>query len=480
MYDLIIIGAGITGCATARELAKYRLKVAVLEAHDDIACGTTKANSAIIHSGHSTKPGSRMAEYNVRGNRLYPALCQELDIPFKLNEHLMLAFTEDDLPRLQAVYEDGLANGVTGLKMLTTAETLALEPNVNPTITGSLLATTGGIICPYQAAIACAENAAINGTEFFFNAKVTQLKREADGTFSVQTADGRAFQARAVLNAAGVHADAINNMLSEHKLKIIPRIGEYWMIDKNYANAFQRTIFQVPGPMGKGILVSPTVDGTVLVGPTAQDVEDADDVSTTAAGLQQVLEVARRSWPTLPRGAFITTFAGMRAHLSSHDFVLGEMPDVPLAFNAAGIESPGLTSAPAIAQDLAVEIAGRLNAPCNGEYRTGRPPVYRFREMTAAERRDAIARDPGFARVVCRCETVTEAEIRDAIRRPVGATSVDGIKRRTRAGMGRCQAGFCLPRTLEILAEELHCTVNEITKFGGASRYITGNLFEEH
>ena len=305
---------------------------------------------------------------------------------------------------------------------------------------------------------------------------MTQVRRVEDGTFVVETADGRTRQARAILNAAGVHADAINNQLSERKLRIRPRAGDYWMLDRRLADSFTYTIFQVPGPLGKGVLVSPTVDGTLIVGPTARDIEDGDDTATTAAGLQAAFETARRSWPELPRDAFITTFAGVRAHLESHDFVLGEMPDVPLAFNAAGIESPGLTSAPAIAVDLAQEMAARLGARPNGSWRPGRPPVRRFREMSDEERREAIASDPDFSRVVCRCELVTEAEIRAAIRRPLGARSVDAVKRRTRAGMGRCQSGFCLPRTMEILAEELHCPLSDITKMGGASRILTGEL----
>ncbi|MBP5641317.1 MAG: NAD(P)/FAD-dependent oxidoreductase, partial [Victivallales bacterium] len=237
-YDIIIIGAGVVGAATARELSRWKLRTAVLEAKDDVACGTTKANSAIVHSGHSTKPGSLMAKYNVRGNRLYKGICDELDVPFLRNTHLMIGFSDDDIPRLQKVYDDGVANGVTGLKMLTRDETLALEPNLNPEITGSLLAETGAIVCPYELTIALAENANINGVEFHFNSKVTGVKRREDGKYEIMLADGRSFVSRAVLNAAGVHSDAINNFVSERKLQIIPRIGEYWMLDKNYASAF--------------------------------------------------------------------------------------------------------------------------------------------------------------------------------------------------------------------------------------------------
>lgn len=475
-YDIIIIGAGIVGCATARELSRRALSTLVLEAFDDVACGTTKANSAIVHSGHSTQPGSLMAHYNLRGNALYKELCEELDIPYRQNGHLTLALSEDELPRLEKVLAQGRANGVPDVQWLSREETLRREPKLNPAVCAAVYAPSGAIVCPYECAQALAESAAINGVQFEFNARVNSIQRQEDGTFVLGTADGRQYRARAILNAAGVHCDVINNMLSEHKLKVCPRAGDYWMLDKSLAGSFKHTIFQVPGPLGKGVLVSPTVDGTLLVGPTARDIDDGDDTSTTAGGLQQAFETARRSWPDLPRQAFITTFCGVRAHLEGHEFVLGEMPDVPLAFNAAGVESPGLTSAPAIAQDLARDIAERLGANPNDQWRPGRPPVPRFREMSEEERQQAIARDGDFARVVCRCELVTEAEIRAAIRRPLGARSVDAVKRRTRAGMGRCQAGFCLPRTMEILAEELHCSLDEITKRGGSSQILTGEL----
>ena len=266
-------------------------------------------------------------------------------------------------------------------------------------------------------------------------------------------------------------------MVSEEKHHITARRGEYYIVDKNYRDAFRSTIFQLPTKMGKGVLIAPTVDGTILIGPTADDIPDKDDTRTTAAGLARVLERAKLSWPTLPTRAFITTYAGVRAHAETDDFVLGEPADAPLFFNALGVESPGLSAAPALGEYLAEAVAERLGAKPNPAFDPIRPGIPKFREMTDAEREAAIARDPDYAKIVCRCELVTEAEIRAAIRRPVGARTVDGIKRRTRAGMGRCQAGFCLPRTMELLAEELAVPELSITKCGGESRYLESSLF---
>ena len=475
MIDVVIIGAGVTGCAIARELSKLRLSVAVYERGEDVCNGTSKANSAIIHSGHSTKPGSNMARMNVAGNAMYTAICDELDVPLKRIGSLNVAFSPEQLPGLDKLLADGKANGVPDMRIIDADELHRMEPCLAPEACGALLAQTSGIICPYELTIALAENAAINGVEFHRSTPVKSVAK-IDGGWLVALEDGCAVQCRAVVNAAGVYSDIFNNMVSERKIHVIPRKGEYWMVDKSYANSFKHTIFQLPGPMGKGILVSPTVDGTLILGPTAQDIDDKDDTDTTTDGLANVSATAVKIWPSMPRNAFITTFAGIRAHLASHDFVLGEPDDAPFFFNAAGIESPGLTSAPAIAQELAAQIADRLGAKRKDDYRPGRPQVVRFRELDNAARAKLIEKDAAFGRIVCRCETVTEAEVRASIRRPVGARSIDGVKRRTRSGMGRCQGGFCMPRVLAILAEELKCSPLEITKCGGKSFILTDKL----
>ena len=477
MLDVLVIGGGVVGCAIARELSRWHLSVALYESKDDIGCGTSKANSAIIHSGHSAKPGSEMARLNVLGNAMYPALCEELDVTFRLNGSFNVAYSEDELPGLDKLMADGAANGVPGLRIVRREELRAMEPNLGPEAIAAVYAPTCGTICPFELVAALAENASSNGVSFHRGKGIATVERDGDA-WACTTVNGEVIRARAVANAAGLYSDVFNNQVSARKLKIIPRKGEYWMIDRAYADAFHSTIFTIPGKMGKGILVSPTVDGTIIIGPTAEDVEDKEDVATTAAGLAKVLTTARRTWPAMPNNAFITTFAGLRSHLESHDFVLGEPEDAPGFFNAAGIESPGLTSAPAIGVELATAIARRLGAEPNADFQPKRPRQVRFHRLNTAERAELARKDPAYGRIVCRCESVTEGEVRDAIRRPVGARSIDGVKRRTRAGMGRCQGGFCMPRVLQILAEELGVSPLEITKDGGASRILTGMLHD--
>lgn len=475
-YDVILIGGGVVGCAVARELARYDLSVALLEKTADVCNGQSKANTAIVHGGYDAAPSSNKAKFNVRGNAMFERVAQELSVPFSRNGSLVVAFEEGGLPALMELKRRGEANGVKGLAILGREALIAREPNLNPEACAALDVPTGGIVCPYELTVAYAENAAQNGVAFFRETPVTAVSRSADGCWRVETRRG-AFMARAVVNCAGVHSAEFNNMVSEEKHCITARRGEYYIVDKNYRDAFRSTIFQLPTAMGKGVLIAPTVDGTILIGPTADDIPDKDDTRTTAAGLARVLERAKRSWPTLPERAFITTYAGVRAHAETDDFILGEPADAPLFFNALGVESPGLSAAPALGEFLAQAVAERLGAKPNPAFIPIRPGIPKFRDMTDAQREAAIARDPDYAKIVCRCELVTEAEIRAAIRRPVGARTVDGVKRRTRAGMGRCQAGFCLPRTLELLAEELAVPELSITKCGGESRYLKSDLF---
>jgi glycerol-3-phosphate dehydrogenase len=476
IYDVLIIGGGVIGCAIARELARFDLSIALLEKHSDVAEGTTKANSAIVHAGYDAKPGSHKARTNVAGNLVFEQLCRELDVPYRRNTSIVVAFSDNDLPGLQELLDRGRRNGVPGLRILNQAELRSREPNIGPAARGALLAETGGICCPYELTIALATQAVLNGVRLELNCQVQSVNR-AEGSFSLQTSRG-AFAGRILINAAGVFADEINNQLSEDKFKIIPRRGEYWMIDKTFATTFAATIFQLPTAMGKGVLVTPTVEGTMIIGPTAEDIPGREDVRTTARGLEEILHVAALSWPNIPRRSIITTFAGIRAHADRNDFILGESPDVPGLINAAGIESPGLTSAPAIAAELAALAADRLQARRKAEFVPPWVLPARFRFMDNDQRRAAIAVDPACGRIICRCEQITEAEIRAAIRRPLGAVTLDGVKRRMRAGMGRCQGGFCTPRVLDILSEELGVSQLELTKFGGRSLILTGRVGE--
>lgn len=476
-YDVVVIGGGVVGCGTARELTRFRLGVALFEGAPDICAGQSKANTAIVHAGYDAKPGTNKAHFNVLGNAMFDALSAELGVPFERNGSLVVAFSQDDIPALQALAWRGATNGVRDLRVIDARELHAREPNVSEQAAAALFAPTGGITSPYELTFAYAENAARNGAHFFRDARVMDVQR-AEGGYIVRAA-GREVFARAVVNCAGVHADEINNLVSAEKLRITPRRGEYYLIDKKDGKRFQSAIFQLPTAMGKGVLVARTVENTLLLGPTADDIDDKDDHATTTEALSRVLERAARTWEDIPRRAFITAFSGVRAHCEQNDFVLGEPGDAPFFFNAAGIESPGLTAAPAIAVYLAQSVAQRLGASLNPAFDPIRRAIPPFREMSDEERARAIAANPDYAKIVCRCENVTEAEIRESIRRPVGARSVDGVKFRARAGMGRCQSGFCLTRVMEILAEELNIPEAEVTKSGGASKLVFGGIFEE-
>lgn len=477
MLDVIIIGGGVIGCAVARELSRYRLSVALLEKSADICNGQSKANTAIVHGGYDAKPGTQKAKFNVLGNRMFPATCAELDVPYINNTSLVISFRPEDLPALEALRQQGVENGVPELSIIGREELRRREPNVGSSACDALLVGTGGITCPYELTIAFAENAAVNGVQFFRGTAVTDLQAIRDG-WRVITNKG-AFESRTVVNCAGLYSDVINNKVSKEHFTITPRRGEYYLVDKKYKDAFHAAMFQLPTEMGKGILIASTVDGTVLIGPTAEDIERKDDTRTTASGLAKTLYYGSMTWENIPTRSFITTFSGLRAHCDRNDFILGEAPDAPGFYNAGGIESPGLTSSPAIGMYLAGMVAERLRARPKKNFDPIRHGIPKFRLMNAEERAAAIAANPDYARVVCRCETVTEAEIREAIRRPVGARTVDGIKRRTRAGMGRCQAGFCTPRTIEILCDELGLSPLGVSKEGGESRLIERYLFDE-
>ncbi|HBP37394.1 MAG TPA: FAD/NAD(P)-binding oxidoreductase [Clostridiales bacterium] len=477
MYDVCIVGGGVIGCAIARELARCELSIALLEKHSDVAEGTSKANSAIVHAGYDARPGTVKARTNIAGNAVFEAWCRELDVPFRRNTSLVVTFNTEGIFGLRELLERGRKNGVPGLHLLSQTELRAREPNIGPSACGALLAETGGICCPYELTIALAAQAVQNGVDLKLNCQVTSVRKNPAGGFLLQTSQGP-LNCRTLVNAAGVHADGINNQLSENRFRIIPRRGEYWMVDKAFGSAFSATIFQLPTAMGKGILVTPTVEGTVILGPTAEDIDNKEDTRTTAAKLEEILRVASLSWAQIPRKNFITAFAGVRAHPEHNDFILGEAPDVPGLFNAAGVESPGLTAAPAIAGELAGLVAARLGARNKAEYQPPWPAPKHFRSMSDSERQAAIAENPEYGRIICRCEQISEAEIRAAIRRPVGATTLDGVKRRTRAGMGRCQGGFCTPRVLHILSEELDVSPLELTKSGGLSKILTGRVGE--
>ena len=472
MYDVIIIGAGVTGCAVARYLSRYQGSALVLERAEDVCCGTSKANSAIIHAGFDAAHGSLMAKMNVQGSRMVPGLAKELDFPFRRNGSLVVCMSEEDMPRLQALYENGVKNGVEGLEIVDARRLHELEPNVSKNAVAALWAPTGGIVCPFNMTIALAENANANGVDFRFNTKVTGFTRGEEG-WTVHTEQGD-FRTRYVVNAAGVYADVLHNMVSARKLHITPRRGDYCLLDRQVGGFVSHTVFQLPGKLGKGVLVSPTVHGNIIIGPTAIDIEDRDGTNTTAAGLEELISKAGISVDNLPIRQTITSFAGLRAHEDHHEFVIGEAEDAPGFVDCAGIESPGLTSAPAIGLTVAELLREKLGLREKEDFIATRKGLLDPKSLTWDAYQALIRENPAYGQIICRCEQVTEGEIIDAIRRPLGARSLDGVKRRTRAGMGRCQAGFCSPRVMEILARELGVSQAEITKCGGASRLIVG------
>ena len=470
-YDVTIIGGGVTGAAVARELSRYQLKTCLVERTEDVCSGTSKANSAIVHAGYDAATGSIKAAMNVEGNRLMGELSKDLDFSFRRNGSLVLCFSEDDRPALQALYERGIANGVPDLKIISGDEVRAMEPNVTDEVVAALYAPTGGIVCPFGLTIAMAENACDNGVEFKFLTEVTNITR-IEGGYQLSIKGKEDITTRFVVNAAGVYADVFHNMVSEHKIEIVPRKGDYCLLDQEAGKHVDKTIFQLPGKYGKGILVAPTIHGNLLIGPTATDIEDKEGTYTTAAELAEAMKKSAISVKNIPYRQVITSFSGLRAHEASDEFIIGEAAEG--FFDAAGIESPGLSSAPAIGLHLAKMIAEKAGAKEKTDFIATRKGIPHVSAMAREERAALIKERPDYGTIVCRCENVSEGEIVDSIRRTLGAKSLDGIKRRVRQGMGRCQAGFCTPRTMEILSRETGIPMEEICKNQPGSEMITG------
>lgn len=472
MTDIIIIGAGVSGAAIARELSRYKADVCVLEKEEDVCCGTSKANSGIVHSGIDAPHGTLMAKLNVLGNEMMEGLSRELDFPFKRNGSIVVCRDKDDIPEFQRLYENGVRNGVKGLRILTKSEVKELEPNIAEDVIAALFAPTGGIVCPFGLNIALAENANVNGVEFVFNTEVMDIKKEASG-FALHTNNG-IYHAKYVVNAAGVYADRFHNMVSSKKIHITPRKGEYCLLDKTAGSHVSSTVFAVPGKYGKGILTTPTVHGNLLVGPTANDIVDKEAVSTTREGLDEVIRKSGLNVKDIPYRQVITSFAGLRAHEEGHEFIVQEVEDAKGFIDCAGIESPGLTSAPAIGKMVADMLKDKMNLEENEDFVAVRKGILNPETLSKEERKQMIIANPSYGNIICRCEMISEGEIIDAIRRPLGAKSLDGVKRRTRAGMGRCQSGFCSPRTMEIISRELNISMEEVRKSGRNSKIIVG------
>jgi glycerol-3-phosphate dehydrogenase len=472
MFDVVIIGAGVIGCSVARELSKYKLHTCLIEKAADICEGTSKANSAIVHAGFDAKTGSLKGKLNAKGNSMFDKLSKELDFPFKRNGSLVLCFEESNIEKLNELKKQGEENGVPELRLLNKEEVKLFEPNLSEEVIAALYVPSGGIVCPYEMTVALAENAYMNGVEFKFEKEVRGIQKEKD-YFLIKT-QGEDIKAKLIINAAGLFSDSINNMVSDNKIKITPRKGEYCLFDKAVGGTVTRTIFQLPTKMGKGVLVTPTIDGNLLIGPNAVDVADKTNIATTAEGLEEILNKAKHTLKEVPMRYIITSFSGLRAHSENDDFIIGEAQDVENFINAAAIESPGLSSAPSIAKMIEDMVISKLSPMEKVDFNPIRKGIPKFRELNNEERQKLISSNDAYGRMVCRCEMVTEGEIVEAIRRPLGAKTLDGVKRRTRAGMGRCQAGFCTPKLVGILAKELNISQEEVTKFGRKSLLLVG------
>lgn len=462
MYDAIIIGAGISGTSLAFELSKQKGKVLLLEKENDVADGTTKANSAIMHAGYDPETGTLMAKYNVAGNKMIQSICKDLDVPCKPIGSLVVAFCEEEKKTLQAIYERGIKNGVEGMRIVESNELHEMEPNLNEQAIAALYAPSACIVNPWDLAIAYAETAVKNGVECKTNEEVIKIVQE-NTHFQVTTSKGT-YTGKTVINAAGVQCDVVAGMLCKAEYEIQPNKGEYYLLDKSQGTLAHHVIFQCPTKEGKGILVAPTVHGNLIVGPSSSDCED-DDVSTTQAALNLVKEKALKSIPNINFRENIRTFAGIRARRSDHgDFVIGEDKNIQGFYHIAAMQSPGLTSAPAIAKDIVKELQRKGYFLESKEDAVTTRKIVRFKEMSAQEREEYIKEHPAYGRIICRCETISEGEIIDALHRVIQPVSIDGIKRRCNAGMGRCQGGFCGPKVQEIMARELGVKQEDIVQ----------------
>ncbi len=476
MVKFAVIGAGVVGGMIARELTKYQAGVTILEAGSDVALGATRANSAIAHAGFDAKEGSLKARFNVRGSQMMEEVCSELGVKYKNNGSLVVGFNEEDRKTLEELRIRGEKNGVKGVRVIDRTEILELEPNIGETVTCALHAPTGAIICPYELCMAAVGNAMDNGAELLLDFKVVRMERCSEG-YEIFAEDGRSVTAEYVINAAGVHSDDIARLVGDESFSVHARRGEYMLLDKECGALVSCTVFRCPSKMGKGILVSPTVDGNLLLGPTAEDIDGKSDTKTTAEGFARIRGSAGEQVNGVNFGKVITSFSGLRSVGSTGDFIINS--PVRGFINVAGIESPGLTSAPAIAEYIPemIEKTG-VKLEKRADFNPKRKPAHWFGALSNEEKNKVIAEHPEYARIVCRCELVTEGEIREAIRTNPKARDIDGVKRRTRATMGRCQGGFCTPAIVEILAEELGIDYTSVTKFGGES-YINVSKTKE-
>lgn len=459
MLDVIVIGTGISGAFVARELSRFNLDVLVLEKNNDVSNETTMANSAIVHSGYDPEPGSNKAKYNVEGNAMYEKVCKELDCQFQQIGSLTVAVDDEQVETLKELAKRSAINKVP-VELLTREEALAIEPNLSDITKGALLAPTAAIVYPWELAIALMENAMDNGVNLKLNNEVTAIDK-IEGGYKVTTNEGT-YESKLIINCAGVFADKIHNMVAEKTFSITPRRGQYFVLDRTVGEHVKHVIFPCPSDKGKGVLVTPTTHGNLLIGPTSEVIQDKNGIQTTMDGLGYVRQHADLNVKNIPYHKVIRSFAGLRPSSDIHDFIIEEAKDAKGFIDVAGIESPGLASSPAIAKEVIRIVSECVDLTPMEDFNPIRKGYTTFAELTLEEKKEQITKNPMYGQIICRCETVTEGEIVDCIRRNAGATTIKGVKKRVRPGMGRCQGGFCEPLVLDILARELGVSVMDV------------------
>lgn len=472
MFDVTVIGGGVVGAMILRELSRYDLKICMLEKENDVCMGQSKANSGIVHAGYDAKENTLKAKFNVLGNKMMKGVCEELGVKYRNNGSLVVAFDDAQLRTVKELKERGEKNGVENMEIISREKLLEIEPKINENAVGALYAKSGGIVCPYNLTIAAIGNAMDNGAELKCDFEVVKLEKIAD-YYRVFSKNGETIESKIVINSAGINSGKIAELIGD-KYNVFARRGEYILLDKTAKYLTDKTLFFTPTALGKGILVSPTADGNIILGPTAEEISD-NDTDTTSEGLNAVMKKAAEMVKSVPLGDTITSFAGVRAYSDKHDFIIEESENNKGFIELIGIESPGLTASPAIGKYVVEElVAKRLKLKKKDKFDPYRKAEYFFEQLSVDEKNELIKKDEKYGRIVCRCEQITEGEIVNAIRENPHATSVDAIKRRTRAGMGRCQGGFCQPYVVEILARELGKDLTEITKSGKKSFILEG------
>jgi glycerol-3-phosphate dehydrogenase len=473
MFDVIVIGGGVIGGAILRELTKYQLSVCMLEKENDVCMGQSKANSGIVHAGFDAPQGSLKAKFNVLGNKMMENYAKELGVKYANNGSLVVAFSAEDMQTLETLKARGIANGVNDMEIINAEQLRALEPNISDLAVGALYAKTGGIVCPYGLTIAAIGNAMDNGAKLYTDFEVCKIEKRADG-FVVYALSGERVDGKVVINCAGLGGGKIASLVGDNDMIVKARKGEYILLDRESGDFVSHTLFFTPTAKGKGILVTQTVDNNILLGPTSEEIENAS-TETTASGLSHIIEKVNGMVKNPPLYNTITSFTGVRAYSTRHDFIIEESARVKGFIHCVGIESPGLTSAPAIAKYAVEELVGKLLPLTKNERFNGRRKAdYFFKDLSTEEKNAVIAKDPSYGKIVCRCERITEGEIVRAVRENPPAKNVDAVKRRTRAGMGRCQGGFCQPHVAEIIARELQIPFEQVTKNGDGSQLVVG------